>query len=107
MAGLGRSELRGVRGYHAALAAVFRAVEGVICALEEGDAVVVGAQLGDPGGDEEGACLAHRARRDRLLDPTVELVGVLDGRLRNDHGELVAAHAAGDVGRPDPRPNTL
>ena len=47
------------------------------------------------------ARLCDRTGRERLLQPLVELVGVLERRLGQDHRELVAADAAGDVGRAD------
>src|SRR5207244_11319202 len=43
--------------------------------------------------------ISERAAGDRGLDPPEQLVRLLDPGLGQDHRELVAAHAAGDVGR--------
>ena len=58
-----------------------------------------GAKLGDAGGDLQRADLLDLLAADRERDPVGEQLGVVAARLRQDHRELVAADAAGDVGR--------
>ena len=100
-AGGGRGADAGRLARDAPLAALLRPVEGGVGALEERVRVVLGAELGDSGRQEELAGVRDRARGDRGLDPAVELLGVGKRRLRQDHRELVAADAAGDVGVAD------
>src|SRR5205814_2313375 len=81
------------------LAVLLGAVERFVGPLEEGRRVVLLPQLRDPGRDGEPPRLADWPRADRPEQPVVELVGVAGLRLGQDHGELIAAHATGDVCR--------
>src|SRR5438874_4350744 len=72
-----------------ALAGVLRAVERLVCALEDRDRVVLRLQLRDPRGEIELSRLADRPRRNRLLDPVIQLVGIAERRLGEDHRKLV------------------
>src|SRR6266536_6215186 len=89
------------RGDYLALPGFLGSVERMIGSLEECDRVVVRLQLGDTGRDRERAGLADRPGGDGPLEPSVELVGVRECRLREDDRELVAADPALDVGRAD------
>ena len=60
-----------------------------------------------PARDLELARAADRPRRDRVEQAPVELVRVVQGRLRQDDGELVAADPARDVGRADDRAHAV
>ena len=88
-------------GTAARLAGVLGAVERVVGALEERVRVVGRGQLGDAGGEVETRDVADRPSRDRRLDPPVELVGLAEPGLGEDHRELVAADAARNVGAAD------
>ena len=73
----------------------------IVRLLEEGYRVVLRSELGDSGREAYALRRTRRARADRELDSPVELEGVLRACLGQDHGELVAADPAHDVGLPD------
>src|SRR5205823_13319534 len=83
------------------LAALFRGIERLVRALEEDRRVVLRLELGDARGEREPSGLADRPRRESCLQTAVELIGIGERRLRENHGELVAAHPAGDIRRAD------
>src|SRR6266508_4977495 len=103
----GWAELRRIRRHDAALARFLGTVQRVVGSLEERNRIVFGAQLRNARRQEHLARLAERPRRDGVLDPAVQLVGLVDPRLRNYHRELVASHAARDVRRADDVANAL
>ena len=61
----------------------------------------LGAELRDAGRDLQRPDLVDLLRPDRERDAVGEELGVVAARLGQDHGELVAADPAGDVGRAD------
>src|SRR5439155_15240341 len=77
----------------------FRAVERVLCALEERLRIVALGQLRDASGKRQALDDAERLRRHRPFDAAIKLRGLSRPRLGEDDPEFIAAYATGDVGR--------